>query len=82
MTAPSQRYSIGSSARWAMCDLSDLPWYVAFQYWRLSCISEGVRFRYAAGVMGDADGNVDLYATSIDFMLERCKAILDAGSLS
>ena len=63
-------------------DLSDLPWYVAFQYWRLSCISEGVRFRYAAGVMGDADGNVDLYATSIDFMLERCKAILDAGSLS
>jgi len=62
-------------------DLSDLPWYVAFQYWRLSCISEGVRVRYAAGVMGDTDTKADDYGQSIDYMLERSKAILDAGSL-
>jgi aminoglycoside phosphotransferase (APT) family kinase protein len=34
-------------------DVSDLPYYCAFQYWRLACISEGVYARYAAGAMGD-----------------------------
>ena len=34
-------------------DVSDLPYYSAFQYWRLACISEGVSARYAAGAMGD-----------------------------
>jgi len=34
-------------------DLSRLPWYVAFQHWRLAAISEGVRVRYALGAMGD-----------------------------
>lgn len=36
-------------------DLSRLDWYIAFQYWRLACISEGVRVRYALGAMGDQD---------------------------
>lgn len=36
-------------------DLSDLPWYVAFQHWRLAAISEGVRVRYALGAMGDQE---------------------------
>ncbi|MDE0067380.1 MAG: phosphotransferase family protein [Acidimicrobiaceae bacterium] len=40
-------------------DVSDLPWYVAFQFWRLAAISEGVRVRYAAGAMGDQDGSAD-----------------------
>lgn len=40
-------------------DISDLPWYVAFQFWRLAAISEGVRVRYAAGAMGDQDGTAD-----------------------
>ncbi|SDY92021.1 Predicted kinase, aminoglycoside phosphotransferase (APT) family [Saccharopolyspora shandongensis] len=38
-------------------DVSDLPYYVAFQRWRSCCISAGVRARYLAGVMGD-DGYV------------------------
>lgn len=63
-------------------DLSDLPWYVAFQHWRLACISEGVRFRYAAGVMGETDRDIDEYGQSIQYLLERSKSILDAGSLS
>ena len=40
-------------------DLSNLPWYVAFQHWRLAAISEGVRVRYAAGAMGDQEGTAD-----------------------
>jgi len=34
-------------------DLSRLDFYLAFNYWRLACIVEGVYSRYAAGVMGD-----------------------------
>lgn len=34
-------------------DVSELPYYVAFQRWRAACISAGVRARYEAGVMGD-----------------------------
>ncbi len=34
-------------------DLSDLPFYVAFGYWKLTCIIAGVYARYAAGAMGD-----------------------------
>lgn len=40
--------------------VGDLDYYVAFGYWKLACILEGVFTRYAAGAMGDdgADANV------------------------
>lgn len=51
-------------------DLSNLPWYVAFQHWRLAAISEGVRVRYAAGAMGDQEGTADGDARDgIDYLL-------------
>ena len=34
-------------------DLSDLPYFVAFGYWKLTCIIAGVYARYAGGSMGD-----------------------------
>jgi aminoglycoside phosphotransferase (APT) family kinase protein len=37
-------------------DLSDVDYYVAFGYWKLACILEGVYARYRAGVMGEASG--------------------------
>jgi aminoglycoside phosphotransferase (APT) family kinase protein len=40
-------------ARHSTRDLADLDFYVAFAYWRIACIVEGVYSRYAAGVMGD-----------------------------
>ncbi len=59
-------------------DISDLPWYVAFQHWRLACITEGVRVRYAAGAMGDQnETGGDEIAVAIDYLLERAKQILD-----
>ena len=36
-------------------DLAELDYYLAFAYWRIACIVEGVYSRYAAGVMGDQD---------------------------
>lgn len=52
-------------------DVSDLPYYVAFNRWRAACIGAGVVARYRAGVMGgdsyDADarsGDVTRQAAS------------------
>jgi len=36
-------------------DVSTVDYYVAFGYWKLACILEGVYSRYAAGAMGPAD---------------------------
>lgn len=58
-------------------DLSDLPWYVAFQHWRLGAISEGVRVRYAAGAMGDQEGTADGDARDgIDYLLSGAETWL------
>jgi aminoglycoside phosphotransferase (APT) family kinase protein len=65
-------------ARYSDRDLSDMPWYVAFMHWRLACIIEGVRVRFALGAMGDAverEGDAHSFA-AIDFMLEKARTIL------
>lgn len=36
-------------------DLSDLDFYVAFGYWKLACILEGVYARYVGGALGERD---------------------------
>jgi len=36
-------------------DLSGLEFYVAFAYWKLACILEGVYARYLAGALGERD---------------------------
>jgi aminoglycoside phosphotransferase (APT) family kinase protein len=58
-------------------DLTNLPWYVAFQHWRLAAISEGVRFRYAHGAMGDQEGTADEDARiGIDYLLNSAETWL------
>ncbi len=61
-------------------DLSAMPWYVAFQHWRLACIMEGVRVRYAMGAMGEGEGDAyddETARAGIDHMLHRARAIID-----
>ena len=36
-------------------DVSNLDFYVAFAYWKLACIVEGVYARYLGGALGDRD---------------------------
>ena len=36
-------------------DLSQLGYYVAFAYWKLACILEGVYSRYLGGALGERD---------------------------
>ena len=35
--------------------MSQLDFYVAFAYWKLACILEGVYGRYLGGALGDQD---------------------------
>ena len=36
-------------------DISQLDYYVAFAYWKLACIIEGVYARYLGGALGERD---------------------------
>jgi aminoglycoside phosphotransferase (APT) family kinase protein len=36
-------------------DVSQLPFYVSFAYWKLACILEGVYARYLGGALGQRD---------------------------
>ena len=53
-----ERYAAASGR-----DVTDIDFYVAFGYWKLACICEGVLKRYQAGVMGGADvsGLIELF---------------------
>lgn len=58
-----QRYA-ASTGR----DLDQLDFYVAFAYWKLACILEGVYARYVAGAMGDDGFDVGGYPNSIAWL--------------
>ena len=36
-------------------DLSGIDYYIAFAYWKLACILEGVYARYLGGALGELD---------------------------
>jgi len=52
-------------------DLSDLGFYVAFGYWKLTCIIAGVFARYAGGAMGSvAEAEVAGFRAMLDSLCE------------
>jgi aminoglycoside phosphotransferase (APT) family kinase protein len=55
-------------------DLSQIGFYVAFGYWKLACIIEGVYARYVAGAMGDRGD-----PSAFDFFGEQVVALAKAG---
>ena len=52
-------------------DLPQLGFYVAFAYWKLACILEGVYARYVGGAMGDDGFDFSFYPDTIGFLAER-----------
>jgi aminoglycoside phosphotransferase (APT) family kinase protein len=59
-------------------DLSDLDFFVAFAYWKLACILEGVYARYLAGAMGDDDFDFSMYPRSIAWLTSQARRAVDA----
>lgn len=52
-------------------DLAELDFYVAFAYWKLACILEGVYTRYVAGAMGDDGFDFSSYPDTIRMLASQ-----------
>ena len=61
-------------------DLSHLDFYVAFGYWKLACILDGVYTRYAKGAMGSDGASWEAFGDSVIRLAEASKTA--AGSLA
>jgi aminoglycoside phosphotransferase (APT) family kinase protein len=58
-------------------DLSALDFYVAFGYWKLACILEGVYARYVGGAMGGDRSGVEGMGDQVLRLAERARAFAD-----
>ncbi|MGK2928738.1 MAG: phosphotransferase family protein [Acidimicrobiales bacterium] len=68
-----ERYAAASGR-----DLSQIEFYVAFGYWKLACIVEGVYARYIGGSMGDRDSSdFDVFARQVESMAAQAAAAID-----
>jgi aminoglycoside phosphotransferase (APT) family kinase protein len=56
-------------------DVSRVDYYVAFGYWKLACILEGVFARYRGGAMGSASG-FEGFAQQVELLAEAARAAL------
>jgi len=54
-------------------DLSSIDFYIAFGFWKLTCIIAGVYSRYAAGAMGDStsDSQIEGFRMMIDALAQQ-----------
>jgi aminoglycoside phosphotransferase (APT) family kinase protein len=57
-------------------DVSDIDYYVAFGYWKLACILDGVYARYRAGVMGGSDG-FELFARQVEVLAQTAHTTIE-----
>ena len=59
-------------------DLSSLPFYRAFGYWKLACILQGVTARYAGGAAAGDRSDVELFAQQVSLLGERALAEVES----
>lgn len=55
-------------------DVSSLPFYVAFGYWKLACIVEGVFARYQGGAMGGDTSDTEAMGSQVGTLAEAARA--------
>jgi aminoglycoside phosphotransferase (APT) family kinase protein len=63
-------------------DLRRLDYYIAFGYWKLACILEGVYARYVAGHAGGDRSAFDGFADQVVLLAETARAAVEAASSS
>jgi aminoglycoside phosphotransferase (APT) family kinase protein len=61
-------------------DLSRLDFYVAFGYWKLACILEGVYARYKAGHAGGDRGDFEAFGDHVVLLAETARNAVNASS--
>ena len=57
--------------------VGNLDYYVAFGYWKLACILEGVYARYKGGAMGDDGADADVFGDTVRLLGQASLAALD-----
>jgi aminoglycoside phosphotransferase (APT) family kinase protein len=57
-------------------DLAQIDYYVAFGYWKLACILEGVFARYQAGVMGQS-GGFEAFGVQVEMLAQAARTTLE-----
>ena len=63
-----ERYAAASGR-----DVTDVGYYVAFGYWKLACILEGVYARYRGGVMGESSG-FEGFARQVEILADAARS--------
>ena len=59
-------------------DLTDLPFYVSFAYWKLACILEGVYARYVGGALGVRDSaELEPFKLQVEGAAAQAEAMLE-----
>ncbi|MFM9132217.1 MAG: phosphotransferase family protein, partial [Actinomycetota bacterium] len=59
-------------------DLSNIDFYIAFAYWKLACILEGVYARYLGGALGDRDpAELEHFKVQVDGAAQRAATYLE-----
>jgi aminoglycoside phosphotransferase (APT) family kinase protein len=65
-TALTERYAARSGR-----DTAEVGFFVAFGYWKLACILEGVYSRYASGAYGQTDDSFEAYGALVIALAEQ-----------
>jgi len=73
---PSRADLIERYARITGRDVSAIPYYMAFGYWKLACILQGVYIRYASGDMGQAGSIATQMPAAITGLAEAARAAI------
>lgn len=55
-------------------DVTEVDFYIAFAYWKLACILEGVYARYVGGAMGNDGFDFSGYTDSIVWLAQQARA--------
>src|SRR5207302_9227057 len=63
-------------------DLGRLDYYVAFGYWKLACILEGVYARYVAGIMGREGHGFEAFADHVVLLAETARKAVEGPCAS
>ncbi len=59
-------------------DVSDVSYYMAFGYWKLACILQGVYTRYVAGAGAGDSGSVDAFPRTVARLAQLAAGTLEA----
>ncbi len=73
---PSQSEMKARYAERTGCGVDDLDFYIAFGYWKLACILEGVFTRYTGASGGGDQTGFDAYAAQVGLLAEAADARL------